>query len=241
MYVLWQRIITVASLDEDVRRRGHLLIQITLSLLVITAFVIPLTLLGSQPSPALEAEMAGVVCFLLVLLLARRGWVTTSGILVIATIFLAILVSMIAAPFIGFFSRASFLVMPLMIAALVLRPVQVWAVLVMIILGLAVSIALSSTPILAGPDGYGLVSGMVLLLVVVTLFSFFAARATASALAESHLARLSAEQAAASLELTNLELEQHVAQRTIASFQYTSFLIISQSQIASLVAFPTNL
>jgi len=94
------------------------------------------------------------------------------------------------------------------VAGLILRPAQIWLVLAIVLVGLGAIIA--ANPLLQSEASLTRIASVVALLGMVALLSFFGAHAMTKALADSRLARLSAERAADHLAQVNGGLEQRL-------------------------------
>ena len=208
-------ILTINSADEDARRRGRNVVILALGLIAMAILFVPVVMLRSIVGPGVYATIAVAIgLYAGVVMLARRGLVTLSALLFIATEVIAVLGASFST---GQLSVGPFfLVLALLIASLTLRPWQIWPVLAAITVGLFATIfALSSTPF-AELYGYETIFGGVLLLVVVALISFLGAKTTTGALRTADQARAEAERAAEALGRANLDLETAVGERTAA-------------------------
>ncbi len=151
-------------------------------------------------------------CYLIVLGLARHGHVTAGGLLMILMLVLGTLSTSNDPnyPLAG----ATYLVVPVLVASLVLRPSHVWLVLVFTLGGLGAIIALSQQAPVATPAGRLLACSLAALFVIVTVLSFLRSQATSVALYAAQTARIAAETATAHLAQANADLEQRVEERT---------------------------
>jgi rsbT co-antagonist protein RsbR len=101
-----------------------------------------------------------------------------------------------------------------LIASLTLRPWQIWPVLILNLVGLALTVlALPSNPATSSFDSVVVPSAFALL-VVITLMSFLGAKTMSNALLTTQQARNQAEAAAVALEQANTGLEATVTERT---------------------------
>lgn len=209
-------LLTINSPDEDLRRRGRNLVILALGLICTALLFVPVLLL--QPTKGVVFVDIGlaVLLYVGVLLLARHGLVELGALLFVGVITLAILGGTLST---GMLSISPFfLILPLLIASLCLRPWQVWLVLAVNIVGMTVTILLLPGNPLLEPNGTQTVFGGYLLLGLVGLMSFLAAKSTSSALATAQRSRGEAEAAAEALSRANTALEQTVVERT-ASLQ----------------------
>jgi rsbT co-antagonist protein RsbR len=200
--------------DDDARRRGQMIVTLAVSMLALALVAIPLTLIGPTPGSGLGVLTGGLVIYTLVLVIVRRGYVTVAGVLLIATVLATLFVTMLTSSdsLIGVY----LLVLPLLVAGLALRPVQIWFVLAITLLGLWLMALLMPESALANRANGMTIITAVLLLIVATLLSFIGGRATHKALSTASKARSAAEEAAAALERSNVDLEQRVSERTSA-------------------------
>lgn len=212
MRAFWQWLIRIDSLDNDVRHRGSMLVFLAVALIGFATLTIPLAAMSIQPMIAIISEGGSILLYAVALYLARRGWVSAGGFLLLAVLALAVLLSVLGAT--DSSSGVSFLLLPVIVAGLILRPAQIWLVLVFIVLGLGVVVA--ANPLLQSQINLAGLASTVMLLGIATLLSFIGARAMSRALLDARQARQTAEQAAERLVQANSELEQHVDQRTHA-------------------------
>ncbi len=207
-------LLTINSPDEDLQRRGRNVAILALGMIAFCLLFEPLLLLSPTPAVIFVIIAVAVVIYTGVLALARRGHVTLSAIVFILTISLALFSSITSAQSLAVVPF--YLVLPLLIAGLTIRPWQIWVVLACIVVGLFTTIlALPNNP-LNGIDAVANIYESVLLLGIVALMSFLAAKSTSGALAIAQEARRQAEAAAHTLSRVNLDLEATVAERTAA-------------------------
>jgi rsbT co-antagonist protein RsbR len=206
----WQWLMRIDSLDDDIRQRGAMLALLAVFLICFAILTIPFALLSTQPTLTMISEVGGILFYSLVLFLARRGLVSVGGFLIISVLLLGILAPLIRASEAA--TTGFFLVLPVVVGGLVLRPVQIWLVLAIIVLGLGAIV--SANPSLQTQTSLTSLAGVGALLGIITLLSFIGARAMARALADARLARRNAERAAEHLAQVNSELEQRVDERT---------------------------
>ena len=206
-------LLTIDSPDEDVRRRGRMLAILAVALIVLIVLIIPLVLVTTLAPTVFVILAVATAGYVIVLALARRGHVTGGGWLIVAMMILGTLSALASMP--DQLNSLYFLVLPLLVASLVLRPAQIWVVLVMILAGLGAIVAATAQTLLQ-PAVQTTVAGGTLLLCTVALLGFLSGRSTAHALAQARAARVAAEAAAAQLEQANADLETRVGERTLA-------------------------
>lgn len=199
--------------DADTRRRGRTLLIITLLVFILNLLRVPLGYIaGFDISQTWPATIVGIVGLGLPILLARRGWVRFAGWLVV----LSGLIIISTTPLLRreLILPIVFLTIPVLFAALTLRPVDIWACLVLCLatLALCAYVAAGRTEWQGGTQV--LIVVVASLLVTVAVLSFIGARATAAAFVEAAVSRQAAEKAAAELERLNIDLEGKVAAAT---------------------------
>jgi rsbT co-antagonist protein RsbR len=183
-----------------------------IALALLTIFFVLLSL--SSPDIVVIIGIS-LICLVLVLVLARRGMVGAAGVLLVTMLLLGALASVDFTEQAANSEAAYFLILPLLVAGLTLRPAHTWVALALALAGLGAALAQDPWAIVE-PSIQMLLLNIVLLLVFTTLFGYFGGRATANALAEARAARVAAEAAAERLEQTNASLEQRVDERTAA-------------------------
>jgi rsbT co-antagonist protein RsbR len=214
MRQLFSWLLTIKSSDDDARRRGRNVVILALSVCVMICFLVPLVL--SQMSPGMVLVLFGppTLIYIGAIWLARRGLVTLSALIFIATETVGVFGGMLSTSQIGV--APFFLVLSLLIASLSLRPWQIWPVLAASLAGLiATALLLPNSP-LKDMNGYQTVVSSVFLLGIVALVSFLGAKSTSVALNVAHDANNKAQNAASELSRLNSVLETTVAERTAA-------------------------
>jgi signal transduction histidine kinase/ActR/RegA family two-component response regulator len=209
-----RRLTTIVSTDPDVVRRGQMLVHLAVALFGLGILVMPLALFGAHPWLDGAVIVVNMATYLIVLGLARHGHVTAGGLLTILLLVLGMLGTAYDPNYpLG---GAAFLVVPVLVASLVLRPGQVWLVLLLALGGLGAIIVLSPHAPIATPAGRLLACSVAALLAIVSVLSFLGSKATSLALSAAQMARIAAETAAAKLAQANADLERRVFQRTAA-------------------------
>lgn len=209
-------LLTINSPEEDLRRRGRNLVILALGMITLCLLFTLLLLFSPTPAVIYVIIAVAVVIYTGVLLLARRGHVTLSAIVFMLAITLVLLSSVWSSQ--SVLTTPFYLVLPLLIAGLSVRPWQIWVVLACIIVGLFATIQMLPNNPLNGLEAATTVYGSVLLFGLVALMSFLGAKSTSSALSIAQDARQQAETAAQTLSRVNVDLEATVAERT-ASLQ----------------------
>ena len=207
-------LLAIDSPDEDVRRRGRNVVIMALGLITLCLLFVLLLLLTPTPSVTYIIIAVTMVIYTGVLLFARRGHATLSAIVLILALMLALFSSIWSTQSLSV--APYYLVLPLLIAGLSIRPWQIWVVLTCIVVGLfATILALPNNP-LNGSEAATTVYGSILLLGLVALMSFLGAKSTSNAVTIAQDARRQAEIAAQTLSHVNVGLEATVAERTAA-------------------------
>ncbi len=207
-------LLTIASPDEDVRRRGRNLAIMTLGLIIMVLAILLILLFHPIGLRPVVSAFFSLLLYSGMLMLARRGWVTLS-----ATILIAIEVALINANIVqsGTLSVTPFfLILALLVASLSLRPWQIWPVLAGTIAGLVMATLMLPPAVLADPREFAVLACSCLLLGAVALMSYLGARSASTALDVARSARAEAEAAAQALSRANASLEATVAARTAA-------------------------
>jgi rsbT co-antagonist protein RsbR len=207
-------LLAIDSINEDVRRRGRNLVIMALGLICTALLFVPLLLL--QPTPGVIFVDIGLAVLLYagVVVLARRGLVTLGALVFVLVIMSAILGGVLSSPTLSV--APFYLVLPLLIASLCLRPWQTWLILAINLAGLTVIILLLPSSPFDEPSGQQIVLGGYILLGIVGLISFLAAKSTSDALDSAQRSREQAEAAAQALSSVNSGLEQTITDRTAA-------------------------
>jgi rsbT co-antagonist protein RsbR len=196
----------------DTQRRGRTVVTVALSLLIINVAALPFIALRPDPLTALLALVFGVVVILGSILLARSGRVQIAGWTLIVLVAVAILLPIILRG--GASTLIFYMVLPILIAGVVLRPWQIWLVLFIVVGLLAVSAALLPMAIVSESASITLYTDAFLVLFIVAMISSVSAQSVQSAFTAVLDARRQAELAAQQLEAANNGLEQQVATRT---------------------------
>ncbi|MEO7909968.1 MAG: STAS domain-containing protein [Roseiflexaceae bacterium] len=216
MREFFNRLLTIDSHEEDVRRRGRNVVIMALGLIVMGLLFVPVLLIQPIQAAILGLISVEVLVFAGLALLARSGRVTLSAWLLITIEILAVVGGSLISGMLSI--TPVFLIISVLIASLSLRPWQIWPVLAANLIGLIATILMLPSSPFAEPNGTVVVFGSILLLGIVALMGFLGAKSTSSALNIAQRSRSEAESAAQALSHANTMLEQTVAERT-ASLQ----------------------
>src|SRR5690349_19332976 len=113
-------LLTIDSPDEDVRRRGRVLAILALAMMALIILLTPLIVLSPQSPIVFVILVVGLAAYAIALALARRGHVTAGGWLMAAMLTLGTLGALSSSA--QLLSGVYFLVLPLLVSSLVLRP-----------------------------------------------------------------------------------------------------------------------
>lgn len=214
MRAFFNWLLTINNPHEDALRRGRNVVIMALGMITLCLLSTLLLLLSATSAIIYIIIAVTLVIYMGVLLLARHGYVTLSATIFMLTISLALFGSIWNAQSLSVVPY--YLVLPLLVAGLSVRPWQIWVVLVCIMIGLfAAILALPNNP-LNGVEATTTFYGSMLLLGVVALMSFLGAKSTGTALHIAQEARRQAETAVHTLSGVNVDLEATVAERTAA-------------------------
>ncbi|NWF82124.1 MAG: STAS domain-containing protein [Chloroflexi bacterium] len=207
-------LVSVNSPDEDVQRRGKLLIIIALGLMVLALALFPVTLATVYTTMGLVWLAGAAIAFAGVVLLGRFGQVNLGAYILIGTTLLVISGSLPTSnnqP-----NGLFFMILPVLCAGVLLPPVHVWGVLALAIVGSGIGFGLLPPEARDSMLWRQSMLSAPLLLSVVALITFLSARTTRHALGAAEVARAEAEAASAALATSNSSLEARVEERTAA-------------------------
>jgi rsbT co-antagonist protein RsbR len=226
--------ITIDHPDEDVRRRGRLLAILALALGLAVLVVLPFTASQQHVLLILITIVLSGLIVLGIVLLARRGAVTTGGLLMISAIMIGIVNSFRLPD--SLLAGGYYMIFAVLAAGLVLRPAQIWLVLGMALLATLAGVALLSRPALSDPTSQMSMINIVVVLTVTALVSFLGAQTTGTALRTARASRRTAEQAALQLEHTNTALELRVQERTSSLASLLAEAEAREARLSSAIA-----
>ena len=205
-------LLQIDSADEDTRRRGRNVVILSLGMITLCLLFMPLEL-SPIATGILIITVVAIMIYTGVFMVARRGLVTLSAIILLLTISLALFGSIWSTQAVS--TLPFYLILPLLVAGLTIRPWLIWVVLAGVLVGLfATILALPSNPRKNVETAMNIYTG-VALLTLVALMSFLGAKSTSTALDLVQHARQQAE-AAHQLSHVNADLEATVTERTTA-------------------------
>jgi rsbT co-antagonist protein RsbR len=209
-----QQILEVQPSDHDIRRRGRTIISVALALVVIMLVALPVVFTRDAaerlPSIITLSLSLGIVGGAIAL--ARAGRVNIAGwMLVITTGLVVIFWSLVRS---DISSSLFYLAIPVLIAGIVLRPVQIWIALGLAYGLLALDVAWVPAEVRGEPAALILLSNTTLILFIVALITFISARIAAGAFVATQQAQQAAAEASAKLVELNATLEEQVQART---------------------------
>lgn len=204
----------MASANPDVQRRARNVVIIGIGLVVLVLVMIPIAIAqGAPPAGPLILGGASVI-FVAAVALARSGRVALGASLLIGVTLcgnLAILVLDPSTPSLPFF-----LVLSILLATVLLPPIQIWSVLTVCLLGNAFAASLFAPERRADEIWSEAVVNSSLLMVAVAVIGYLSASGVRAALVQAEAARDEAEAARKALQSANASLEQRVEERTVA-------------------------
>jgi anti-anti-sigma regulatory factor len=159
-------------------------------MLVLAVLLVPVALLGDAGLSGMLSVGVGIVAYCVVVFLARQGKDVLASWLLIAIALFTVLINF-------FVSEASpstlfYLMIPVLLAGVVMRPTHVWFVLGLTLLSVAATVVLRPT-LLAAPDAIQNIVGSSAVVFFVAFIGFLGGRETEKALAAAaeHARRLS--------------------------------------------------
>lgn len=205
----FQRFFSVATTDPNQRRRGTIILSVSALLCVLLVLAVPLTLLRTDSLPSLLAIGLGVLLVGSAITFARAGRVQIAGWLLVTISATVVVLPSILRREVT--TTLFYLVIPILIASVVLRPWQVWVALVCTYLAIALNIGLNGTWAL---DMVRILQNLALVLMVTAGIGYLSARLTQQAIDQSEADQQAARAFAAALERANSQLETQVVERT---------------------------
>lgn len=204
--------LTVTVGDADQRRRGQNLVTISLLLLGLVLASLPVIATRAAPAPSLIANAIGVIVISMTIGLARRGKVDLASWILVGFSQVGVAVPLMLRPEVS--SSIFYLLLPVIISGLVLRPWQVWLVVGSTLAVIGVDVLITDPALFADPISFDLVVNTVLIIGSMGTISFIGARINTQGFSEAAAARHEAERAAGQLQTMNTGLETAIAART---------------------------
>lgn len=212
MHQLRTTLFTINVQGDEAQQRGRLLIICAAALLLLD-LVAALLLLSGPTTPATVVLLASGLIFALATgFLGRAGYVDVGAL---------VLVGFAIAAIVGAFPAANsgatpfYMVLPILIASVLLRPVLIWGVLLLSLLGVGIGASLLPAETLARDAVRDAILAAPPLLTIVAIVLFFHARSTVRAITAARHAQATAEASARSLAAANATLEAHAELRAI--------------------------
>jgi signal transduction histidine kinase len=216
------RLLAIDSGEEEVRRRGRMVVIMACGLTATATLCLPLILTQSGTQVTLPLVAVCVTLFCVSIQLARRGRVALAAWLMIAMLVLVPLGATLGVGSVGITPFA--LLFSVSVASLVLRPWQIWLVMLAALGGFAATLcALPSGALTSQIDRAAAEAGSTFL-VMFALIGFLGSRAVRSGFESAQRARVSAEASAAALAHTNTELQQALADAQAANALKSRFV-----------------
>ncbi|MBC8163136.1 MAG: STAS domain-containing protein [Roseiflexaceae bacterium] len=198
----------------DLNRRVQTTTRLAAVLFVVALLFVPITFTIPRPMAPLLVLAGGLLCIGATFMLARRGLPTVAAWLLVGTFTIATLGSLaVTAPSLAI-SSGFYLSMAVVIAGLTMRPLQVWLVTGINLVGFAFTIWLFHADALSNPTRALPIYSSSGMLVMVGGIAFIGAQVFQRVLNEVVAARTEADQARSALQSANNNLEQQVAAQT---------------------------
>jgi rsbT co-antagonist protein RsbR len=205
-------ITSVSSGDPDVRRRGQLLVNLAIGILLLLLLVaLPLSLRSLSPGRVLNLVLAAAV-FGLAFWLGHSGRVTAGAYIVITA---SILGSVSGSPLNTVTHyNLFFLIISVLLASILLKPTQIWLVLGICLSAIVGIGAMLPPELRAEPAWMNTAPVVAFMLIVVSFIAYIGARSAAASLEGARVARREAELSEQALAANNAALERRVEERT---------------------------
>jgi signal transduction histidine kinase len=170
------RLLTIHADTSEVLQRGRAVVVLAIAMASVALIFVPVALiLQSRPQLSIAIEMFAMVIFISAALLARSGRVGTGAGLLLGILIAAPLLVLIGGRSINIIPFA--LLFSVVIASLLLRPSQIWLVLVTDLLGLVLALVyLCARGVILTEFDAAVVIVASVMLVMVALVSFLGAR-----------------------------------------------------------------
>ncbi|MBC8162968.1 MAG: STAS domain-containing protein [Roseiflexaceae bacterium] len=214
--------------DEDVQRRGRNVVVIAVGIVI---FSCVLALVGLVSGYVIQVVGLVVACVLVqtaVIVMARRGFVSAAALIMVVMAIVGAAGAQLVLPAVTLPFQ---LILPLLIAGLTLRPLQVWLTYGLAMVALFVMWQVVSQS--SSAEAREIFTSAGGLLTLSALIAALNSASTQRALVRGQQARTDAEIAADALQALNLGLEARVAERTA---DLTHSLAAQQQQAAALRA-----
>jgi len=170
------KLLTIHADSSEAQRRGRAVVVLAMALAAVALIYMPVSLiLESRPQLSIAIEILAIVVFIIAALLARNGWVGAGAGLLLGILIIAPLVILVGGRSISIIPFA--LLFSVVIASLLLRPWQIWLVLVADLLGLALALVyLQALGVMPTAFDTAVVVVASVMLVMLALVSFLGAR-----------------------------------------------------------------
>ena len=209
---MFNKLFTISATTKDLQRRGQVIITIALLFVGLIILTLPLALTRINPLPSLAASGIGLLTALTASALARTGHITLASWSLVVFAIIAILLPVLIRRETGLILL--YLLIPLVVAGVVLRPWEIWIVLAATLMIVGLGWIISVPEARANENTLSLLVTSVTLITTVGLISFLGAIISSSAFAASAQARQEAEASAKQLAQLNTSLEDQVAEQT---------------------------
>lgn len=203
----------LATTDANLRRRGYTVIDISLILLGLILIAVPTLFSRADWLPSLGAIVVGIVMIISSIGFTRRGYVDLASWILVLTTAIAVMPPSLLRPEVS--SSLFYLILPLIIAGMVLRPWQLWLIVGLVLAIIGVKYRITSPDLLAPRWSQDILINGVLSLTTAGIISFLNARNAQGAFDTVERAQRAAEHTAADLARLNTDLEEKIAAATI--------------------------
>jgi rsbT co-antagonist protein RsbR len=205
-------IMQVDHTEADTRRRGRTVITVALALVVIMLLALPIVFTRDDPLASFSALIVGMGMVIGTIFLARIGKVDLAGWALVTISALAVILPSLIRGDVS--SSLLYLVVPVLIAGVVLKPWQIWIALALSWFLLGIDVAMLPVEVRNTTDAFILISNTALILFIVSLISFISSRIASEAFTGLRLAQAAKAEAAQQLADLNASLEDQVRIRT---------------------------
>lgn len=229
-----ERWLTVDHPDENIRRQGRMLVIIIVAMTGVVLLTSINGLLSNRVWSTISTFVFAISVNVVIVLLARRGHVTAGSSIILSAMILAIINGMAtSAPS---SEGAYFLVFPLLTAGLVLRPNQIWAILVIALVAFFGGSVFIDRGVFTTTVGQTTAGNVSVFLFGATCFSYLGAKGTMVALRTAWMSQRTAENVSGQLEQANALLELRVHERTAALSESLRVVEERESHLARMLA-----
>ncbi len=170
------KLLTIYADSSEAQQRGRAIVVLAMAMAAVALIFVPVAfILQSRPELSIAIEMLAAALFIVATLLARSGRIGAGAGLLLGTLIIAPLLVLVGGRSINIIPFA--LLFSVVIASLLLRPWQIWLVLIADLLGLALALVyLQARGVRPTEFDAGVVIVASVMLLMITLVSFLGAR-----------------------------------------------------------------